>query len=289
MTNTVEEYLSHNYSDVFIIITCSVIEDVIEQLNAIHFFDNSEAAVADFILFKSRKKKEMNRNYPETFRLTKQQCIPKKIHYCWFGGHPIPEKYTNWMSSWRKYCPDYEIIEWNERNYDVSKSTFMLESYKAQKWGFVTDYVRLDVIYNHGGIYLDTDVELIKPLDELLFQDAFSGVEANNLVASGLGFGAIKGHKMIYELLNYYTDKHFDSYNTSAVPVATKNIYKKHGYIENGEYQVINGMTIYPEKVLAGKDQYTGIIAPTEHTFAIHHYDASWCDEKIKEHVKTIR
>ena len=93
--------------------------------------------------------------------------IPKKIHYCWFGGNPMPEKDKKCIESWKRYCPDYEIIRWDESNYDVSKNRYMKEAYEEKKWGFVPDYARLDIIYNEGGIYLDTDVELVKNLDDL--------------------------------------------------------------------------------------------------------------------------
>ena len=101
--------------------------------------------------------------------------IPKIIHYCWFGGAELPEKDRKCIESWKKFCPDYQIIEWNENNYDVTKNTYMYQAYQAKKWGFVPDYARLDIIYQHGGIYLDTDVELVKNLDSLLENDAFMG------------------------------------------------------------------------------------------------------------------
>ena len=116
--------------------------------------------------------------------------IPKKIHYCWIGGNPLPELAIKCIESWKKYCPDYEIIEWNEKNYDFRKNQFMREAYDEKKWGFVPDYARLDIIYEHGGIYLDTDVEIIKPLDSLLKEQGFAGMEQPGIVALGLGFGA---------------------------------------------------------------------------------------------------
>ena len=104
--------------------------------------------------------------------------IPKKIHYCWVGGNSKPPLVKKCIQSWKKYCPDYEIIEWNESNYDISKNIYMKQAYEAKKWAFVTDYMRLDIIYEHGGIYLDTDVELIKNIDDLLSNEAFAGIES---------------------------------------------------------------------------------------------------------------
>ena len=123
--------------------------------------------------------------------------IPKVIHYCWFGHNPLPERYKEWIKSWKRYCPDYEIVEWNESNYDVTKHPYMRAAYDAKKWGFVSDYARLDIIYENGGIYLDTDVELVKNLDELLYQEGFAGVDSSGRLSTGLGFGARKGLRLI--------------------------------------------------------------------------------------------
>lgn len=103
--------------------------------------------------------------------------IPKKIHYCWFGGNPLPDSAKSCIASWRKFCPDYEIIEWNESNYDVNKIRYTQQAYACRKWSFVSDYARLDIIYQHGGIYLDTDVELLRPLDSLREYEGFMGFE----------------------------------------------------------------------------------------------------------------
>lgn len=133
--------------------------------------------------------------------------IPKKIHYCWFGKNPLPNEVKKCIESWKLFCPDYEIIEWNEENYDVFKIDYMAEAYKAEKYAFVSDYARLDIIYNNGGIYLDTDVELIRPLDDLLHHSCYLGMELPGRVATGLGFGAVKGNNFLYENMKYYEHK----------------------------------------------------------------------------------
>lgn len=135
--------------------------------------------------------------------------IPKIIHYCWFGRNPKPELVQRCIASWKKYCPDYEIIEWNESNYDISKSAFMLEAYNCKKWAFVSDYARFDIINEQGGVYFDTDVELTAPIDELLVNDAFFAFETARNIASGLGFGATKGHVSIIACLEPYLNRHF--------------------------------------------------------------------------------
>ena len=138
----------------------------------------------------------------------KKNKIPKVIHYCWFGKNPLPELAVKCINSWKKYCPDYEIIEWNENNFDLNSVTYVKEAYEAKKWAFITDYVRLFVLYEYGGVYMDTDVELLKPIDSFLTLDAFSGFESSNAVPTGI-ISSRKNFKFIKELLDYYNDKHF--------------------------------------------------------------------------------
>ena len=112
--------------------------------------------------------------------------IPKKIHYCWFGKNPLPEQTKQYIETWKKYCHDYEIIEWNEDNFDINQNQYCKEAYEAKKWAFVSDYVRLKVLYDNGGIYMDTDIEVIKPLDDLLQYNWFAGFEAEDRIQTGV-------------------------------------------------------------------------------------------------------
>ena len=257
-----------------------LINEIYEQLEAIENLRNVECCVLKFMNVRDGEIKEQLRNYPSSFRMSDKAKIPKCIHYCWFGKNPIPEKNKIWMESWKKYCPDYEIIEWNEDNYDVNKNKFMKQAYTDKKWGFVPDYARLDIIYSYGGIYLDTDVELLKPLDDLLYQEAFCGIDDSKCISLGLGFGAEKNNRMIGELRGLYDDLEFNVNKMVAAPTMQKQYFKNKGYKMNGDYQIIDNVVIYPEKVLSGKSNVTGAIKPTEHTYAIHHYDGSWVDSK---------
>ena len=135
--------------------------------------------------------------------------IPKIIHYFWVGKKPIPIQFQKNIETWKSLCPDYQIIEWNENNYDFSKIPYMKEAYDAQKWGFVPDYARLEIIYNWGGVYLDTDVELIKPLDQMLLYKGFAGFETKEYVNFGQGFGAEKGNRLIKDVMMGYENLHF--------------------------------------------------------------------------------
>lgn len=219
--------------------------------------------------------------------------IPKKIHYCWFGGNPIPEKDQKFIESWKKFCPDYEIILWNESNYDVSKNKYMKDAYDAKKWGFVPDYARLDIIYTHGGIYLDTDVEIIKSFDELLDNEAFMGFEGANDIAPGLAFGAVPGHPGIKKLRDMYDEVSFynedNTMNLTPSPIMATNLLVKNGAVINDKKQEVLGITIYPTEYFAPFDNSRGRLNCTENTMSIHWYNMSWVDDFYKKWKKRER
>lgn len=283
-----EQFRHMNIDEYIILITSTYVSEIVEQLNSYKQFENIQCCYSNFIRSLTNEVEETKRYYPKDLKIYDTPRIPKKIHYCWFGGSEIPENNRIWMESWKRYCPDYEIIEWNERNYDVTKNQYMYEAYKAKKWGFVSDYARLDIIYNYGGIYLDTDVEIIRNLDELLYQDAFAGVESSRQINTGLGFGSVPHFHIIKDLLESYDDMTFDLNNMVACPTLNEEVFKKYNFVKNGNYQRLDGMTIYPEKVLSGKNAFTRIVEITEHTFAIHHYDGSWGTEGMKNRYKEI-
>ena len=220
--------------------------------------------------------------------------IPKIIHYCWFGGNPIPEKDKACIESWKKFCPGYTIMEWNESNYDISKNTYMKEPYDVKKWGFVPDYARLDIIYTNGGIYLDTDVEIIHNLDPLLEDEAFMGFEDGKFVALGLGFGASKGNEHIKKMRDVYEDVSFinpdGTFNTLPSPHYTTDYLLEKGLSQNNIFQKIEGIAIYPKEYFCPRDYYTGAMSLTENSYTIHHYSASWLsDQEKKIYVRKLR
>lgn len=207
--------------------------------------------------------------------------IPKKIHYCWFGGNPLPELALKCIESWRKYCPDYEIIEWNESNFDVNSCDYVKEAYQAEKWAFVSDYARLSIIEMYGGIYMDTDVELIGGLDKFLCETSFSGFEKEGYIPTGI-MGCEKGSEWIKKLLSYYDNRHFvkedGSLDTTTNTVSITNTTKSNFNISlNGDFQKLDGvLTLYPKDYFCPKNHYSGEIVLTENTVAIHHFDGSW-------------
>ncbi|WP_229105293.1 glycosyltransferase family 32 protein [Longibaculum muris] len=214
--------------------------------------------------------------------------IPKKIHYCWFGGNPLSELAEKCIQSWKKMCPDYEIIEWNEKNYDINKSIYIQEAYKEKKWAFVSDYARLDIIYNQGGFYLDTDVELLKSLDCFYDFDCVLAQETSGYIATGLGFGAIPKHDAIKAMLQEYDKVRFiiseGLYDNLPCPQRNTLPFKKNGYIPfENNVQTILGATIFPPEYFCPLNYETDEMNITKNTVSIHHYNASWISEEERE------
>lgn len=213
--------------------------------------------------------------------------IPKVIHYCWFGNNPLPDEAKKCIESWKKYCKDYKIVEWNETNYDINKCEFIKKAYENKKWAFVSDYARLDIIYENGGIYLDTDVEILRPIDDLLENEAFMGFERKDLVNTGLGFGAVAKNKFIKENLEAYNKLEYPEENIEvfACTKITTSILKKHGININNTYQKNDelGITLYPTEYFCPMNYFTGKINITDKTYSIHRYDMTWFSEEEKK------
>lgn len=205
--------------------------------------------------------------------------IPKVIHYCWFGGNKLPKSVKKNIESWKKYCPDYKIVRWDESNFDVNSNEFVREAYAAKAWAFVSDYVRLKVVYDNGGVYLDTDVELIKNLDHLLNANSyFFEHQGVHLVNTGLGFGAVKGSEAVDCMLNEYDGLSFslNKKEKIACPILNTRPLEKLGFNYSDRVYSYEWGVVYPP-------EYADPYAPGEsrslqcaETVSIHHYDASW-------------
>jgi len=212
--------------------------------------------------------------------------IPKIIHYCWFGGNPLPELAVRCIESWKKFCPDYEIKEWNENNYDISKNQYTYQAYKAKKWGFVPDYIRNDLIYTYGGFYFDTDVEIIKPLDSLLEYNGIMGFESKKVVNGGNIVAGVKGLEVFKELRDIYDGMSFynsdGTLNLTPSPKFNTEILIKHGLNPNNTLQTVSNVTVFPTEYFCPKDLKTMQLNITENSYTIHHYDGSWCPAEVK-------
>jgi hypothetical protein len=214
--------------------------------------------------------------------------IPKVIHYCWFGGNPLPESAKKCIESWKIYFPDYEIKEWNESNFDINIISYTAEAYKEKKYAFVSDYARFYILYKYGGLYFDTDVEVISNMDDIVAQGPFMGCENDVIpgadpeslgVAPGLGLGSYPGHSVYKEILDMYSDLHFivnGELNLKTVVSYTTEILSRHGLKAVDGIQQCCGISIYPKEYFCPKDYSSNVLTITSNTRTIHHYTGTW-------------
>ncbi|MBE6689351.1 MAG: glycosyl transferase [Ruminococcaceae bacterium] len=212
--------------------------------------------------------------------------VPKVIHYCWFGKGKMPPIARKCIKSWKKYCPQYKIVCHSEENFDITENRYAKEAYEAGKWAFVSDYVRLKVLYNEGGVYLDTDVEIIKPIDELIKETGYMGFDDNGKISTGLGFACEKGNKLVGALLADYDDISFirpdGSYDITPCPDRNTEVMVKLGMDPNNTDQVFMGIHLLPRDYLCPIEYYTGKKVITKNTYSIHHFCASWISKRAK-------
>ncbi|WP_418210488.1 glycosyltransferase family 32 protein [Bacteroides zhangwenhongii] len=213
--------------------------------------------------------------------------IPKVIHFCWFGHNPLPASAQKCIASWRKYFPDYEIKEWNEDNFDVNIIPYTSEAYSVKKYAFVSDYVRFWVLYHYGGLYFDTDVEVIRPMDDIIERGAFMGIEVpaqfgvtTLAVAPGLGIGCNSGLKLYQSVLERYENLHFllkdGNFNSFAVVRITTEALLNEGLKYTNEIQKVADIWIYPVDYFNPLDDATGRLNITSNTRSIHWYSKTW-------------
>ena len=219
--------------------------------------------------------------------------MKKIIHYCWFGHNELSPLARKCIESWRKFFPDYEIMEWNEENFDINCCRYVREAYMAKKWAFVSDYARFKILYENGGIYFDTDVEVIKNFEKIVKKGPFMACEKIGQVAPGLGIAAPSGLKIYKEILDGYNNRNFimpdGSYDLSTIVDYTTKLLSKYGLKEEETIQNIAGITIYPREYFCPMDYVTGKITLTANTCSIHHFNASWYTEQDRYGLKYKR
>lgn len=218
--------------------------------------------------------------------------IPKKIHYCWFGGKPIPKSMQKCIESWKKFFPGYEIKEWNEHNFDVNLLPYSKEAYAAKKYAFVSDVARFWILYREGGIYFDTDVEVIASFDDIIAKGAFMGLESYCKpgtvpnVNPGLGLGAEAGNRILMSVYNYYKTLHFQNEfgekNPGTVVSHTSYVLStQYGMTSSNEIQKLDGVTIYPVDYFCPFDDLTGVLKKTKNSRSIHWFAKTWTDQPM--------
>lgn len=210
--------------------------------------------------------------------------IPKVIHYIWLGGKTLPKIAEKCIKSWKKFCPGYEIKRWDETNLDLNKYEFVKDAYQAKKYAFASDVLRTEVLYQEGGIYFDIDVELVKPIDDVLDVDCVMGFESSKALAPGLLMASVKGNKDFSNILNIYQDTKFDINNMKNFTVCEifTKYYEQKGLKREDETQTIGNTKFYASEYFSPKSLTDGKIRKTKNTRAIHHYYASWLKKSAK-------
>lgn len=222
--------------------------------------------------------------------------IPKVIHYFWFGNNPLPSIVEKCIESWMKFMPEYEIRRWDESNFDVNQISYTREAYRQKKWAYVSDYARMKVLYEEGGVYFDTDVELIKSINHILEIGAFMACERKSnfypypAVATGLGMAVEAHHPILKSILDYYTNIHFERASAGLTVVEhVTTVLINHGLKPISEKQTIKGITIYPTEYFCPFDKMNRL-SITNNTVAIHHYAGTWVgnNAKIKKKITKL-
>lgn len=269
-------------ANIAILLNISRYSEILEQLNRIQNLKNVICYIMPMMCIHNFKQTEMI----GALKDNQIPRIPKVIHYMWLGKQKIPLALRKCMETWTQYCPDYEIVQWNESNYDVNKHIYMKEAYEQGAYGFIPDYARLDILHQYGGIYLDTDVELIKSLDGLLYEEAFCGVEKWQVLNFGGCSGAVKGNEMIYHFMQSRKNIHFNnkdgSQNRRTCGYYDTRTAMKYGYQLTGKVQKIHDMNIYTSDYFHPYDYMSGRTQITRNTYSIHRFNGGWLSQKMK-------
>lgn len=279
-------------NNVVLLVSCHLYSmDIVSQLDSDEDMHGVDVYVGSFISDEVKLKSYMSATYNKLLSRNELFKIPKMIHYCWFGKSDTPQEYQEYMVSWKKMCPDYEIIRWDESNFDITQNKYMYEAYQQKKWAFVSDYARIKILYEYGGIYLDCDVELMASLDNVRNAGFYCGFENRNHIALGLGCGAMKGHPYLKRLLDYYEQISFinedKSLNMTPCTAYQTKIIKEFGVSDENSFQIVDDIVVYPTEVFAPISPW-GEKYITENTISIHHYGASWQTKDNMERIQDM-
>lgn len=274
-----DDFVHLRSKETIMLITSMYYAEMIQQMDANCLLNDLECYIEVFL--------EENILLPSEEDMSgEEEYIPRIIHYCWFGKKDLPDEYKCYIESWQKFCPDYKIMRWDESNYDYKKVAYIRQAYEAGKYAFVSDYARMDVVYEYGGVYLDTDVEVIKNLDSLLKNKMFCGFEQGNCINTGLGFGACKGFEHLRQMRDIYKNVSFvdenGNLNLTACTKYQTDYMKSIGLQRNGRLQMVDDIRVYPRTVLAPLEFYGIHNYYSQFTYSVHHYAATWLRENSK-------
>lgn len=286
-----EDLAKMNRENTVILIAVSGYEEVLAGLNSDRILSGFEAVPSvypellyeDMMLLSAPKP-------PAGFRKNDCKQIPGIIHGIWFSDNPMPELYQRCLESWRKYSPDLEIRIWSLDTYKPGRCLFFEQAVEHKNWAFASDYARVDLLRRYGGIYMDLDVEMLRPIDDLLYNDAYMSFESADRIECGSGMGAEPGHPVIEEICESYEKRPYlkpdGTWDNSTCPVRYTEVIEKHGLKKNGGFQFVEDITVYPFEVLTGKSFDTGIVYNTELSYTVHHHNGSWIPDKTHASVR---
>lgn len=278
---SVPQFVERIEPDMVLIITSDYFASIIEQLDGYEQLNDLECYIYPFMKYDEEHTEKIQ------VRHSDKMLIPKIIHYFWFGGNSKSDMMNQCIDSWRKYCPDYEIIEWNESNYDITKNRFMKEAYDAGKYGFVPDYARLDIIYQYGGLYFDTDVELVKNIDDMLYNEAFFGFGSYGRINTGAGFGSVKKQRVFKSLLEEYEKFSFlnedGTLNLTTNTMHEEPVFKKYGLKQKDILQEMGGAYVFPSDFMSPQLPGFATYKISCNTISVHHNGFSWGSQKQRE------
>lgn len=251
---------------------------VLEQLRNMPCMERAMVCIAPIIQIHTPAESSITGIY----KSSEEPLIPKTIHYVWFGG-PIPENLQKCIDSWKEKCPDYEIVKWDTSNYDYKKHPYTRQAYEAKRWGFMADLARLEILYEYGGFYLDTDVELLQSLDELRYQEGFCGREEWGHVNFGGGSGCIKHLDIVGELLDFRKNVPFlfgrGQYNLEASGYFETKPLMDRGLTVTNRTEIVDGFAVYASEFFCPYNYISGKENVTEKTVSIHYFNGGWLGE----------
>ena len=277
-----------SFNNTVIIIAVTGYREILSQLKADPVLSKIKAipsiyleALYEDLLLMSAKKP------PKGFRKNSVPKIPKVIHTFWFSGDPMPKLYQDCLRSWKKYAPDYKIHIWDLDTYKPGECVFFEQAISHKNWAFASDYARVDVLRRYGGVYMDLDVEMLRPIDDHLYNDAYMSFESLGRIECGSGMGAQPKNSIIDEICKSYEQRPYlkedGSWDNSTCPVRYTQVIEKHGLVKNGGFQFVDDITIYPFEVLTGKSFDTGIVYRTDLSYTLHHHSGNWVPDKAHD------